>query len=62
MYGKKHLAHNAHTHALARIVNDMQRINEDPNMSELQKLLARQTSDLALALYRTFKESNNGQS
>ena len=62
MYGKPHLDTNAHTHACARIVNDMQRVNEDPNTSELQKLLARQTSDCALALYRTFKEPANGQS
>ena len=60
MYGKPHLDHNAHTHALSRIVNDMQRLNEDPNMSELQKLLARQCSDLALAIYRTMKEPQNG--
>lgn len=60
MYGKPHLNVNAHTHALARMVNDLTRIDEDPNLNQHQKLLARQTRDCAFALYKTLKEETNG--
>jgi hypothetical protein len=51
---QSHLFTNAHLYAAARTINDMQAIADDQSLSEYQRLLARQTQDLALALHRSF--------
>lgn len=60
MYGKPHLDVNAHIHAAGRVSQNMQRVADDTSLSEHQRQLARQCRDLAMALFRSLKESNNG--
>lgn len=55
-----HLLRNAHLFAAQRAFADMQAVADDETLSELSRLLARQTRDLAAALLRSLKESTNG--
>ena len=55
-----HLLRNAHLFAAQRAFADMQAVADDETLSELSRLLARQTRDLAVALLRSLKESTNG--
>lgn len=62
MYGKKHLDINAHVFAATRAMTAMSEVAADPNLTDLQRQLARQTRDLAASLLRSLRESVNGQS
>ena len=62
MYGKKHLDINAHVFAATRTMTAMSEVAADPNLTDLQRQLARQTRDLAASLLRSLRESINGQS
>ena len=58
MYGKPHLDINAHVFAATRAMTAMSEVATDPNLTDLQRQLARQTRDLAASLLRQLKESN----
>ena len=60
MYGKPHLDTNAHVFAAVRSMTAMGDVAADPNLTDLQRQLARQTRDLAASLLRSLRESNNG--
>lgn len=62
MYGKPHLDINAHVFAATRAMTEMGEVAADPNLTDLQRQLARQTRDLAASLLRSLRESINGQS
>jgi len=61
MYGKKHLDINAHVFAATRAMTTMSEVAADPNLTDLQRQLARQTRDLAASLLRSLRESTNVQ-
>lgn len=58
MHGKSHLDINAHVFAATRAMATMSEVAADPNLTDLQRQLARQTRDLAASLLRQLKESN----
>jgi len=62
MYNKPHLDINAHVFAATRAMTAMSEVAADPNLTDLQRQLARQTRDLAASLLRSLRESINGQS
>ena len=58
MYNKPHLDINAHVFSATRAMTTMSEVATDPNLTDLQRQLARQTRDLAASLLRQLKESN----
>lgn len=62
MYNKPHLDINAHVFSATRAMTTMSEVAADPNLTDLQRQLARQTRDLAASLLRSLRESTNGQS
>lgn len=60
VYGKSHLDTNAHVVVASRTIRSMDEIAKDEQLSQHQRLLARQCRDLAASLFRTFKEPRNG--
>lgn len=59
---KPHLDINAHVFSATRAMTAMSEVAADPNLTDLQRQLARQTRDLAASLLRSLRESTNGQS
>jgi len=60
MHGKPHLDINGHVFAATRAMTEMGQVAADPNLTDLQRQLARQTRDLAACLLRSLRESTNG--
>jgi hypothetical protein len=60
MHGKPHLDTNAYVLSASRTIRDMEAIASDEQLTNQQRLLARQCRDLAASLFRTFKEPRNG--
>lgn len=60
MYGKPHLDTNAYVVAASRTIRSMEEIAKDEQLTQHQRLLARQCRDLAASLFRTFEEPRNG--